>query len=696
MVRSPPKPFLQAPVHKPHLPDPPGRMRYEDWNFREARVFLGGQRDLRWAGGAVDHTAAQLNLGRTQIMAISNRIRAAIISALNADEILTSPRGWTANLAIFRIVFLSFVALRRALEFLSWTEKILPGFPRGMWVPVSFYQLLPIGLLGNAAVARVLAVADIVLIVFGIVGFCTRSSIGLATLISLYGFGLMENLGKVDHFQHVIWFMALLAAGPSGHFFSIDALRRAIKDAFQGNVELSFPSTAALWTLRYTWLMMGALYLGTGIAKLQSSLTNHWTGSVSLRNIIWTKWLELYWYDPHVGRLIRVDSLPAWVLAILAASVVAFEVGFIFAVFFRRVRPALGLWGLAFHVGNGFVLKIWFTTLMPVYVSLFDWTAMGRALSRRGRDPLLVFYNEGCGFCRRTVAILRSFDLFDAMKPVAGVSNDPVRGSYPQITDEMLASDLYAAAGGQIAAGYDAYVWIAKRLFLLWPIAAIMRFPPVAALGRKAYRRIADSRHCHLVAPEATQQAAIRPQFTLIHRLGPLLFACQLGITSFMLPYRLGYLYFPPNVSRFRTAFWLVNGIGKRQPVWPFDLYPTFTPATSSPVQVWEARWVTSSGREIRVSPNAYYGVFGNSGLTWKITSDEMLRVGDSEQDQARSLNLIRSLWQRELPDIQRNVTAVNIYRVEYKLQPPSDQFPAALVAQSILYTFSLAKIMGN
>ena len=163
-----------------------------------------------------------------------------------------------------------------------------------------------------------------------------------------------------------------------------------------------------------------------------------------------------------------------------------------------------------------------------------------------------------------------------------------------------------------------------------------------------------------------------------------------------MLLYSLRYVYFPPDVPRLRTAFWLINGIGKRQPVWPFDLYPTFTPATPSDVQVWEARWVTSGGREMRASPSAYYNVFGKSGLTWNVTSDAMLRKGDPEQDQARSLNLVRLLWQRELPDIQRNVAAVNVYRVEYRLQAPSDRFPAAFVAQSILYTFPLQEITGN
>jgi predicted DCC family thiol-disulfide oxidoreductase YuxK len=620
-------------------------------------------------------------------MTIYNRVRDAITRGLKADEVLNDSRGWAINLAIFRIIFLYFAVLPRALRFLSWAVNILPGYSRDMWVPVSFYRLLPIGLLGNVQIVRWIAVANLVLIVLGIVGFWTRSSIGLGALVSLYGFGLMENFGKVDHFHHLIWFMALLAAGPSGNFLSIDSIRQAVQSADRGAVELSVPPSAALWTLRYTWLMMGALYLGTGIAKLQSSLTEHWAGATNLGNIIWRDWLELYWFDPHPATLIRADLLPARILAILGASVIALEIGFIFAVLFRRIRPALGLWVAAFHVGNEIVLKIWFT-LMPATVCVFDWSAMGRVLSHRGREPLVVFYDEGCGLCRRTVAILRSLDLFDALKPVAGISTDPVRGSYSQITDPMLARDLYAAAGGRIAAGYDAYAWIAKRVFLLWPIAAMLHFRFVAALGRRIYRQVADSRHCTLAPLESKEPSVSRrPALPLIHRLGLALLACQLGISGFMLLYNLRDVYLPASVPRLRRARWLVNGIGRRQPQWPFDLYPTYTPATAPDVHIWEARWVTSDGKEIEVSPSAYFTAFGNPGLTWNVLADRDWNP-DSVEIYGRSLNLTRLLWKDELPDIRKTVTAVNVYRSEYRLEAPSDRFPAAVVKRSMLYTF--------
>jgi predicted DCC family thiol-disulfide oxidoreductase YuxK len=622
-----------------------------------------------------------------ETMTIFTRFRDAVIRGLKADEVLNDSRGWAINLAVFRIVFLYFAVLPRASRFLRWTVSILPGYSRDMWVPVSFYRLLPIGLLANVKIAHWLAVANLVLIVLGIVGFWTRRSIGLATLISLYGFGLMENFGKVDHFHHLVWFMALLAAGPSGHFLSLDSFRKAVRAADRGPVELTVPPSAALWTLRYTWLMMGALYLGTGIAKLQSSLTDHWAGAANLRNIIWEDWLQQYWFDPHPATFVRADLLPAWILAILGASVVLLEMGFIFAVPFRKIRPLLGLWHVAFHVGNYLVLKIWFT-LIPASVCLFDWTAMGRILCNRGRTPLLVFYDSKCGFCRRTVAILRVLDVFDVLKPMAGVQEASSRSSYSEITDQMLARDVYAAGGDRIAAGYDAYAWIARRVFLLWPIAAIMHLPFATALGRRVYRRVADSRHCTLAPLESKVSAASsRSQLALIHRLGLALLAFQLSVSGFMLLYNLRDVYLPASVPRLRTARWLVNGIGKREPRWPFDLYPSYTPATASEVKILEARWVTSDGQEVQISPSAYFKASGNPTQTFNVLTG-LYWNGNSVEVHQRSLDLARLLWSDEVPEIRNTVAAVDIYRAEYRLEAPSDRFPAAFVKRTILYTF--------
>jgi predicted DCC family thiol-disulfide oxidoreductase YuxK len=622
------------------------------------------------------------------------RIYAEAGCAFGSDEVLNDARGWTTNLAIFRIIFLGFAVLPSALWLLDWTEKILPGLPRGLWVPISFYRLLPYGLLSNVALARALALANILLVVLGLIGFCTRSTIGLATLLSLYLFGLAENQGMVSHYHHLVWFMALLAAGPSGQLFSIDALRRTIRSADCGIVELSFPPLDALWTLRYVWVLIGLLYFGPGLAKAESAITAGWAGGTNLQNILWRKWLELSLYDPNFVLPIRVDLLPAWLLSMAGAGVIALEVGFVFAVLFRRYRPAVAFGGLAFHVGNGLFLDIWFLTLMPAYVCLFDWTAIGRSLWRRGRSPLLVLYAGGSRLCRRTVAILRSIDMFDTLELVQGLSDDPRRKLYPQIKDDMLARDLYVAGGGRTEAGYDAYARIATRIGFLWPAALLMRFPLVEALGRNVYRRIADFRRFSPVVADLQQEPRRALALDLVHWVGRVLVACQLGISSAMLIYSLRDVYLPPTARWLAPARWLVNGIGWRAPTWPFDLYPTFTPLTPPEFEIWEARWVTGHGRELRISARAYDGLYANSNLTWNVLTGAA-HDPNPQRSRTRSLDLVRALWRIESPDVRESATAVRIYRARYRLKP-SEHGPGTLLQETLIYTFPVKVVLEN
>src|SRR5277367_6392788 len=118
------------------------------------------------------------------------KFRHDISAAWHRDGMVTSARGWAANLALFRVVFLACVALPWALRCYRWTVAVLPQLPRTMWQPISFYQLMPLEVLCNASLARALALANIFLIGLAIIGFRTRLTLWLATFVSFYVFGL--------------------------------------------------------------------------------------------------------------------------------------------------------------------------------------------------------------------------------------------------------------------------------------------------------------------------------------------------------------------------------------------------------------------------------------------------------------------------------------------------------------------------
>ena len=150
----------------------------------------------------------------------------------------------------------------------------------------------------------------------GLVGVFTRWTLGLAAVMSLYVLGLPQNQGKVDHYHHLIWFMALLAVGPSARFLSVDAVRAAIRHGARGALEPVLPPGAALSTLRYVWALFGLVYLAPGLAKLERALTSGWASAENLRSILWIQWFERSLYSSGFEPPGRVAGLPGPLLTL--------------------------------------------------------------------------------------------------------------------------------------------------------------------------------------------------------------------------------------------------------------------------------------------------------------------------------------------------------------------------------------------
>ena len=605
-----------------------------------------------------------------------------------ADELQNDDRGWAYNLAIFRVVFLGVAVLPFALSAARWTADQLPQLPRDAWAPISFYRYLPYELIANATLGHALALINVALVALGLFGVYTRVTLGLATITSVYVFGLMQNQGKVDHFHHIVWFMALLAVGPSGRALSFDSVRAAIRGADSGIVALPPPRGTALLTLRYIWVLLGLTYLTPGLSKLEATVSNGWATSHNLVNILWLKWLELYLYEPGFRLPPRVDALPFPLLTLGGLGVIFFETAFILLVLLRPARLPLALAGVGFHLGNELMLHISFRSLMLAYVSLVDWTSMGRGVYRWfKRGELVVLYDGGCGFCRRTVALLKSADLFDEILPVAGFAQDPRRGEYAAVTDEMLTRDLHVVDGNRVAHGYDAYVWIGGRIPLLWPLAWLMRCPPVSWIGRRLYRNVADSRHCALPERRPAAAAGAGNEASQIRRLGALLVVCQLSIGMFQFATEHLASHLRPD-HPIRVG---MLGIAWRLPAWPFDGYPTFANLPRSGLEVWEARALLSDGREVRLGARTYARAFGHPAKG-REAADGARREQNPDRHRDRSLDLVKALWAHEGPDIRSRATAIRIYHVRYGLDPSHRQpleerlmetFPVGLVSTS-------------
>lgn len=594
----------------------------------------------------------------------------------------TGDLGWAFNLALFRIVFLAVGVLPFCYANVRWTRQVMAALPLDAWHPISFYRYIPFDILTNSMLAQGLAVTNLAAVGLGIIGLHTRAALSVGTLLSLYVLGLTQNQGKVDHFHHIVWFMALLAAGPSGEVLSVDAARAARRRADRGLLEPRVTPGAALWTLRYVWALVALLYFVPGVAKLEAALTQGWASADNLRRLIWQKSLENALYTPGFVYPSFVDALPSWLFPLIGWSAIAFELGAILLVWCRPVRWLVPIAGLGFHVGNAALLNIHapFASLMAAYVAFFDWSALAHRLG-----PLRILYDGGCELCRRTIALLRTWDIGRALEPVPGLGGDPRRREHPEITDAMLTHDLYAVGRGRPRGGYDAYQAIAWRLPLLWPAALVIAFPLVAMIGRRVYRRVADSRTCGIGPRPAPTRLGRARRAWVVHVVGIALVVLQATVSAAELSLTMSARRPLPSPA-LRS---LLAAYGWRAWWWPFDQYPPFNQIWPESVEMWEARMVLADGREARFGPAVYSELLGTPTRCLVVTSD-ILREPDERRRKERSLSLVRALWGRQ-PG--REVQETRVYRARYKPGPPPLAPPTD---ERLLYTFPIAEIRGQ
>ncbi len=117
------------------------------------------------------------------------------------------------------------------------------------------------------------------------------------------------------------------------------------------------------------------------------------------------------------------------------------------------------------------------------------------ALLCLGTSRIDLVFDGACPLCRRTAAVVRALDWSRRIRLLNLLDWNVVSRLHPELDAERCRIDMHAVdEKNRVTAGFDAYRVLAWRLPLVIPFAALLYFPPVAALGRSLYRRVADSR----------------------------------------------------------------------------------------------------------------------------------------------------------------------------------------------------------
>jgi len=543
--------------------------------------------------------------------------------------------GHPLNLAVFRIVLFWTLLQVPRLEELRWFAQLPAEFRVYPW-GARWWLLTAVPL--NDAWVTGAWIGFQVACWLAVIGLWARPAAVLAAVIGMYVLGVPQFFGKVHHYHHLIWFAAILGVSRCADMLSVDALIAAWRRADQGRTEPSPPSPAYALPLRFVWLLMGLMYFFPGFWKWWTAGID-WAWSDNLKLHLYAKWAEYNSWVPSW----RIDQYPlAYRLAGLGT--ILFELTFLWCMVFPRLRVGMAAGGLLFHQSTGAFMKISFTWLQACYVSFVNWARGLRWIGERlFPRPLDVAYDGNCTLCRRTVALLRTVDWLERIVYVNALDEAALRSHGLHTLDrQALVMDMHAVDGSQRWLGYDAYRAIAWRIPLLWPLLPVLYLPPVAALGKRIYRRVADHRTCRVPSAPAGSAAAA-PAFRLRDAAGVIAVGAFLFVGN---------------------AFYGLRGLSS---AWPLACYPTFRLMVAAPEQAsLRIDVVEADGRSRPLDDRAFQRQA--SVGRWKNMVGSIMNTKDEAKRRER-LRRLWELWAQADPAL-RSARAVRFYRVTRSTVP--------------------------
>ena len=394
-------------------------------------------------------------------------VAAALILKRQTRGLLTNYFTATShplNLAVFRIVIFTFAATQFSRAHLLRYSKLPEVFlapPTGMdWL----LERVP----PTPELVSVIYPLFFAACILAASGLLTRVSAVTALVLGIYVLGIPNFYGKVDHYQHIIWFIALLAVSPCADALSVDALVRRWRTGYLARPE---PRLSYALPLRFIWLLIGLCYFFPGLWKIGHT-GFAWIFSDNFQNILYRQWTDGN-YIPGL----RLDQIPFLTQASAAVAVV-FELSFVFLILFPKLRPFAALSGFAFHNVTGYLMRIRFLPLQIAYVAFINWhwlfTKLGRQLFKE--EGVLVFDSEHSRLVR-LIAALRVLDLLER------VTYLDKRTALETRNLSSKASLLFTTSHKQ-ETEFDALMALSARVIGLWPLL------PFLYLGRKPLSQI--------------------------------------------------------------------------------------------------------------------------------------------------------------------------------------------------------------
>lgn len=297
-----------------------------------------------------------------------------------------------------------------------------------------------------------------------LLGWRTRLAAAVLTA-TIAAVMLLDQQLYSNHLYLIVLVCGLLTVADSGAALSLDARRLGERREISG-----WP----IWLLR---LQVSVVYGYAALSKLNPDFLS---GSVVAS------------YLRRAGPLAMPDSWrflePMLILSVLAICTEAFLA---VALWSRRWRPAALVGALALHVGitgwldPSYQLLVFSLATLPLLILFLDAAPASR----------VVVWDDGCGFCATWVRWFRRLDWLAVLRfvPRSGLAASGVA-----VSEDAAARALQLVYRRRVHGGFAAVGRVLEILPISFLWAPLLRLPPIAWVGERAYRRVAQRRRCEL------------------------------------------------------------------------------------------------------------------------------------------------------------------------------------------------------
>lgn len=179
-------------------------------------------------------------------------------------------------------------------------------------------------------------------------------------------------------------------------------------------------------------------------------------------------------------------------------------------------RIAAIIWGILFFLLSAVGLQLGGSLAyfeMVLWIICF-WPHWGVDSTKK----LLLFYDDTCNLCDRTVQFVRRVDFFDRVQLTPVSKNHELLATYGISVDTALG-DLHGVIPGEnnVAAGYDLYLLLARHVLVLWLALPLLWLGEILSVGPAIYQFVAARRKamfgvCILPRPKKEWATAISAQ----------------------------------------------------------------------------------------------------------------------------------------------------------------------------------------